>query len=220
MICGIDEAGRGPVLGPLVVAAVAIASDDALKGMGVRDSKRLTHKRRTALAIEIRKVARTEVIFIEAARIDALREEMTMNEIEARAFAALLDKVRPEEAYLDSADVRKEEFGHQVMSLLSCEPRKLISEHGADVRYPVVSAASIIAKTERDAAMERIGREIGENVGSGYPNDPVTRVFIERYLRMHGRLPPHTRRSWETSKVLEERQKVLRLDGFTSTDGD
>ncbi|MEW5937776.1 MAG: ribonuclease HII [Candidatus Thermoplasmatota archaeon] len=219
MICGIDEAGRGPVLGPLVVAAVAVASDDALREIGVRDSKRLSRKRREALSVEIRKMAKIEVISISAARIDALRAEMTMNEIEVRAFASLLDRMQPEEAYLDSADVRAEEFGRQVRSLLSYAPLRLISEHSADVKYPVVSAASIIAKTERDAAMVRIGDEIGEEVGSGYPNDPVTRGFLARYLKQHGRLPPHTRRSWETSKVLEAGQKVLRIDSFPPSDG-
>ncbi|MBI4999936.1 MAG: ribonuclease HII [Euryarchaeota archaeon] len=219
MLCGVDEAGRGPVMGPLVVAAVAVEDDAALVALKVRDSKKLSGKRREELAPQIRKIARVESIAVEASQIDALRGEMTMNDIEARVFASVIDRIKPDIVYLDAADVRAEFYGAEVGRRLSYKPSKIVSEHEADARYPVVSAASIIAKTERDAAMRKIAADIGEKIGSGYPSDPVTRGFLERYMASHGDLPPHTRRSWETAQDIAQGQKVLKLDSFMRRDG-
>jgi len=206
-------------MGPLVVAAVAVEDDSGLVVLKVRDSKKLSGKRREELAPQIRKIAKVESIAVEASQIDALRGEMTMNDIEARVFASVLDRIKPDIIFLDAADVRAEFYGNEVGKRLSYKPSKIVSEHEADVRYPVVSAASIIAKTERDAAMRKIASEIGEKIGSGYPSDPVTRGFLERYTAKHGDLPPHTRRSWETAQGIVEGQKVLKLDSFMRRDG-
>jgi len=214
MICGVDEAGRGPVLGPLVVAAIAVENPMWLSDIGVKDSKKLAPKRREELAGKIRQFCKVEVVQLPAARLDAMMEEMTLNEIEIRAFASAIEKLRPDEAYLDAADTREEFFGAEVGKLLPFK-LKIVSEHKADAKYPVVSGASIIAKTVRDAEVRKIGEQLRENIGSGYPSDPVTMAFMRRYMNRTGQLPPHTRRAWETAANLVEEKKVKNLDIFT-----
>ena len=112
--------------------------------------------------------------------------------------------------YVDAADVNESRFSEEILSHLSYRP-KIISEHKADAKYPEVSAASIIAKVERDRRVEKIAEEIGD-FGSGYPADPRTYEFLRRYYREHGDLPPHVRRSWKSAKkvIREAMQSSLK----------
>jgi len=213
MICGVDEAGRGPVLGPMVICGIAVESDKRLKRLGVRDSKKLTPKKREELAPKILKFARVELVEISADQIDELRKRMTMNEIEAKAFAAIVEKLSPEIAYIDAADVDEENFGKAVRANMKCNA-KIVSEHKADDTYPVVSAASIIAKVNRDRRVREIEREIGRPIGSGYQTDDVTMTFLEEWIRENGSCPPHTRRSWEPAQNIMRLKDVRRLDQF------
>jgi ribonuclease HII len=213
MICGVDEAGRGPVLGPLVICGIAVESDEALKKLGVRDSKKLTPKRREALAAEIVKIAKVELVEISAEEIDSLRKRMTMNEIEAIAFAAIVEKLSPDVAYLDAADVDEDNFGRAVSNRIKCDAQ-IVSQHKADDTFPVVSAASIIAKVNRDRRVREIEREIGRPIGSGYQTDDVTMTFLEDWIKEKGSCPPHTRQSWEPAQSLMRMKDVRRLDQF------
>jgi len=213
MLCGVDEAGRGPVIGPLVVAGILVESDEALIELKVRDSKELSPSARDRLAVGIRKVAQVKTILTSAAEIDQAREAMTMNRLEAKLFASVLDHLRPTVAFVDSVDVVEENFRRGILAELHF-PLELISRHKADSLYPVVSAASIIAKTVRDSEVARIEQELGEPIGSGYPADPVTVAFLKNWIRRKGDVPPHTRRSWDTSKRLLELASLKRLDEF------
>jgi ribonuclease HII len=213
MICGVDEAGRGPVMGPLVVCALAVDSDAPLVKLGVKDSKRLSPKKREELAPKIRKVAKVEIAELQAEEIDAMRTRMTMNELEAHIFAQLIDRFSPEIAYVDAADVNEKEFERMIRSSLRCRPR-ICSEHKADDTYPVVSAASIVAKVTRDARVREIEEEIGQPIGSGYMTDRVTTDFLKRYVEEHKCHPPHTRRSWEPAKNIMMLNSLRRLDSF------
>jgi len=213
MICGIDEAGRGPVLGPLVVCGVMIESDEPLRAIGVRDSKKLTAKKREELAAKIRQVCRVEIVEISAEEIDAMREEITLNELEARVFATIIERLSPKMAYMDAADASEEQFDRMVRSELKCGA-ETCSKHKADEQFPVVSAASIIAKVTRDARMAEIEKEIGEPVGSGYTSDPHTVSFLKSWVARKGSLPPHTRRSWDTAKNIMMLNGLRRLDSF------
>lgn len=213
MICGVDEAGRGPVLGPLIICGIAVNSDKALKKMGVRDSKKLTPKRREQLAPLILKLAKVELVEISADEIDRLRTRMTMNEIEAKAFAAVVERLAPEIAYLDAADANEDNFGKAVMSNLTCSAQ-IVSKHKADDTFPVVSAASIVAKVNRDRRVREIEREIGRPIGSGYQTDEVTMTFLEDWIKENGSCPPHTRRSWEPAQNIMRMKDVRRLDQF------
>ena len=213
MIAGVDEAGRGPVLGPLVVAGVAVESDVPLRQLNVRDSKKLTPDRREALAPEIEKVARFELVVVPAERIDVMRAEMSLNDFEAKIFAQVIEALRPETAYVDAADVDEIEFKRSVVRELSFHV-EIVSKHNADELFPVVSAASILAKVRRDREMRLIEEELGIRVGSGYPADPDTIGFLENWIKVNGTLPPHTRTSWDTARRLLAESRIRKLDEF------
>jgi len=213
MLCGIDEAGRGPVLGPMVVAGVLIESDAPLRQLNVRDSKKLTPERREALAPEIMKLAKYEVVVISADEIDKVRAQMSLNDFEAKVFADIITKMKPETAYVDAADVDEIEFKKMILRDLK-EPVDIISKHMADELFPVVSAASILAKVRRDSEVRKIEVEIGKPIGSGYPSDPDTMTFLEGWLKEKGGFPPHTRTTWDTCKKLLSAAKTHKLEEF------
>ncbi len=213
MICGIDEAGRGPVIGPMVVAAVC-ADDEKLKDLNVRDSKKLSPKRREYLAERIKEMAEQIVVrVVDPEEIDTMREKMTMNELEVEIFAEIISELKGDIVYVDAADVDEERFAQEIRKRIGREIR-IISKHKADSIYPIVSAASIIAKVERDRIIEEIAKEIGD-FGSGYPADERTKKFLEEYYREHGELPPHTRRSWKSSKRLIKKSEQRHLGDFS-----
>ncbi len=213
MVCGVDEAGRGPVIGPLVVAGVC-GDEDKISSLGVRDSKKLSPRRREYLAERIREVAEKVVIVVlEPEEIDRMREEMTLNEIEVELFARVISQLNGDVVYVDAADVDEERFAREISSRVGREV-KIVSKHKADSLYPIVSAASIVAKVERDRRVEEISREIGD-FGSGYPADERTREFLERYYREHGEMPPHTRHSWKSVKRIKRRKEQSTLGDFS-----
>jgi ribonuclease HII len=209
----VDEAGRGPVIGPLVVAGVAVESDVPLRQMNCRDSKKLSAERREALAPEIEKVSKFEVVVIPAEQIDVMRAEMSLNDFEAKLFAGVIDKLRPETAYVDAADVDEIEFKRSVRRELAFEV-EIVSQHNADELFPVVSAASILAKVCRDREMRMIEEAIGVPIGSGYPSDADTIAFLEKWIREKGSLPPHTRASWDTARRLLAGSRNRKLEDF------
>lgn len=209
MIAGIDEAGKGPVLGPMCVAGVLLDEGklDALIRLGVKDSKQLTPRRRETLSVGIKKLAdRYYILEVSPLQIDELRKIMTMNEIMVACYVRVLEELKPERAFVDAADVIAERFGENIKKKYSGRI-DIISEHNADEKYPIVSAASILAKVRRDALIKEIEREAGVEIGSGYPSDPKTIRFLERWIREHGSLPDFARSSWETSRGLLEKVK-------------
>jgi ribonuclease HII len=218
MICGADEAGRGPCFGPLVVAGILVKNDAELVRIGVCDSKQLSPKKREQLAPQIKRLStKFELIILPAADIDDLRKTMTLNELEVFLFSKIIEKLKPEVCYVDAADVNQERFGRDIASHLSYKP-KMISKHKADERYPIVGAASILAKVTRDEYVRRIAKEIEPKLniplGSGYPADQVTKKFLETWVSQFGSLPPHVRKSWETCQRLMKNNKTKRLDNF------
>ncbi len=208
-LAGIDEAGRGPVIGPMVIAAVVVDEDNVpkLEELGVRDSKKLTPKRREGLFDEIIKLLDDYVILeLWPEEIDS--REGTLNELEVESFVKALNslKVKPGLVYIDAADVKEERFGEEIRKGLDFEA-EIIAEHKADDKFVPVSAASIIAKVTRDRAIEGLKEEYGE-IGSGYPSDPRTRAFLEEYYRQYGEFPSIVRRSWKTLKKIEEKLRA------------
>ena len=156
MICGADEAGRGPCFGPLVVSGILVETDTELVKIGVADSKQLTPRKREQLAPMIQKIAsKYEIIVMPAADIDDLRKTMTLNELEVFVYSKIIEKLRPDVCYVDAVDVKEERFGRDILSHLSYKP-EMISEHKADEKYPIVGAASILAKVTRDEHVRRI----------------------------------------------------------------
>ena len=218
MICGIDEAGRGPVLGPLVIAGATFQDDTKLIEYKVRDSKKCTPERRESLAKLIKETAiNYEIIVIPASDIDDMRKVMTLNEIEVNAFIKVIKKLKPDICYVDSADVNEERFATDILSGLTFKPT-IISKHKADDIYPVVSAASILAKTRRDEEIQKIAQELEKKLdlpmGSGYPADTITKKFFRTWFEKYGKLPPHTRHSWNTSKKILMDKNTKKLNEF------
>jgi ribonuclease HII len=207
MISGIDEAGKGPVLGPMCVAGVLLNEKklDALSQLGVKDSKQLTAKRREILAVEIKKlVDKYFILEVSPYQIDELRKIMTMNEIMVVSYAKVLEELKPDHAFVDAADVIANRFGENIRKKYTRD-LEITSEHNADVKYPIVSAASILAKVKRDALVKELEKKAGVEIGSGYPADPKTITFLENWIQEYGSLPDFARNSWETSKNLVEK---------------
>ncbi|MFX0168098.1 MAG: ribonuclease HII [Candidatus Hodarchaeota archaeon] len=212
-IAGIDEAGRGPVIGPLVIAGVVIdaSQEDALIEWGVRDSKDLTPHRRNSLERQIRKLAeQVEVLEISAKEIDAQRKLMrSLNVLEAEWMAQVLNRLNWQTAYVDASDVNAERYGRLITTQLKT-PKKIISEHKADSAYPVVAAASIIAKVRRDQRIQELHKAFGD-FGSGYPNDPKTRKFLIDWIKSHDKFPDIVRQTWETARGILTSTRQRRL---------
>ncbi|MFO1532225.1 MAG: ribonuclease HII, partial [Thermoplasmatota archaeon] len=210
---GIDEAGRGPVIGPLVVAGVAHAELALFKEMGCKDSKLLTPARRKALDREIRRTpgVHVEVRVIEATVLDHERRQgRSLNRIEALRFRDIARKLGTEFVIVDAADVDAKRFGRVVRAGLA-RGVTVTSEHKADVNHPVVGAASIVAKVARDAAVAQLGRRLERRLkmplGSGYSHDPDTRAFLAAWFGQFGDLPEGTRHTWATARDLVERAR-------------
>lgn len=224
-VIGIDEAGRGPVMGPLVVAAVRVEDKDLLKGLGLKDSKMLTRDRRDDIYDNLRSVVTVAVNMIEAESLDEMRKVSTLNEIEMMAFGGVLRKLyqKGDRVIVDAADVREEFFGKFIVDLLG-GGIDMTSKHKADEKYPIVSGASIVAKVTRDRAMDRIEEELrktlDEPLGSGYPADVRTTEFIEKWIKQEGDLPPYTRRSWKTARRMLIESMTATLDDFEDEDSE
>jgi len=222
LIAGVDDAGRGPIIGPLVIAGVLVdeRGTEKLRELGVKDSKLLSPSRREQLADEIRKlVVKCQVVSLSPSEIDRVvqtgRRLRRLNRLEAQAMAKVIEVLRPDVAYVDASDILTDRFKDHILENLSFKV-KVISEHKADAKYPVVSAASIIAKVERDHAIENLRekfRDIGD-LGSGYASDSRTTKFLENWLARFGSYPEFVRKSWKPAKKLKRNAKAeqTRLD--------
>lgn len=205
---GIDEAGRGSVIGPLVVAGVC-ASAEALKEfeeLGVKDSKLLSAKKRVSLYGEIVRLSRAVAFaFIEPREIDYFvwfgSRRRKLNFLEAVHMARLIPRLEAEEVFIDAPDTSPAKFAKELTGMLdSCPP--IVARHRADRDYVVVSAASVVAKVERDRAVERLREDHGD-FGSGYPSDPQTISYLREWVVREGERPGFSRKSWKTwDKVL------------------
>jgi len=212
VICGIDEAGKGSVIGPMVIGGVSGESHDVFEKRGFADSKTLTPGRRERFYEEIVSEFKTTTVVLSAAMIDELRNSMTMNEIVARSHARAISDLMPDCAYVDACDVNEARYAATLSGYLKGDQIEIVSRHRADDLYAVVSAASIVAKVTRDRMIEDLKSEWG-NIGSGYPSDPVTISFLKDYISERHEPPPIARRSWKTiSNMLGGRDQKKLFD--------
>ena len=205
LVAGVDDAGRGSVIGPLVIAGVLMKEEDLPKlvELRVKDSKLLSPHRREILAIEIKKIAQKySVVKLSPGEIDKVvetgRKLHRLNRLEAQTMAKVIETLKPDKAYVDASDVLEERFKEHI---LECLPFKveIVSEHKADRKYPIVSAASIIAKVERDKEIAELTNKFGD-FGCGYPTDPKTISFLQQCLEKLGEYPDFVRKSWKPAK--------------------
>ena len=214
-ILGIDEAGRGPMIGPLVLAATVIDAKDEKKliEMRVKDSKLLLPRQREELFDQIKEaVAAYRIIEVSPQEIDAAveSEETNLNWLEADHSAALINELKPDKAILDCPSPNIKAYTAYVKKRLTvkCE---IVAEHKADEKYPIVSAASILAKVTRDREIVAIKKRIGQEIGSGYPADPITKAFVEKHYQEY---PDIFRKSWASYKALLRKKGQKRLGEF------
>ncbi|MEX2682632.1 MAG: ribonuclease HII [Candidatus Sigynarchaeota archaeon] len=216
IVGGADEAGRGPVLGPMVVCAACFREADIpnLHDQGVTDSKQLSPKRREELYEIITRAALCyELVVLSPVEInEGMASGENLNDIEVAAFARAINAVIrrgpiPGKMWIDAADVKPERFGERVQGLLST--RVVVNaSHKADATVTAVGAASILAKVTRDRLIHELSKQYGD-IGSGYPSDPKTRAFLKSYYQDHGKFPPIVRTEWETLKQLEKEMGIL-----------
>jgi len=178
-----------------------------LRDIGVRDSKTLSPSRREKLYPEILKVAqKVHWAGISPLEIDHVvlrgKRLRKLNYLEAVYFAKVIDALGAQSVTVDASDVIPQRFRDDILAHLgtSCEVR---ARHKADRDFPVVSAASIVAKVERDRAVAKLRGEHGD-FGSGYPSDPVTREFFMERMRRGEPLPSYVRKSWRTWLNLQQ----------------
>jgi len=220
-VAGVDEAGRGPVIGPMVLCAYAIEEErqQELYNLGARDSKVLSPSQREKLAEKFSKTGEFVLKVLSAAEITGLmRKKVSLNDIEARfiseALKELSKKARISKVFVDSPDPVASKFEKRIRRYFD-HAFEIICEHKADARYPAVSAASILAKVRRDEEIEKIKLRLKKegfedwDIGSGYPHDEKTVSFLKRH-HSDARAQEFIRHEWETAKRLKVAQLDLR----------
>ncbi|MGA1865889.1 MAG: ribonuclease HII [Thermoplasmatota archaeon] len=230
MFLGVDEAGRGPVLGPLVIGGLVCNDQEVLRELGVRDSKELSPDRREALYSKLETAYYHCIMSVPASTIDISRSEMNLNDLEVLCFSSVIISILTGRSFrhpsipgdvemslkgdgsgvdriiLDAADVNEERFGSRVSAeirrFIGAEGAAIIARHKADREHPVVGAASILAKVVRDRTIRKISQEAGVDIGSGYPSDDTTREFLIEHCRKNACFPPFARASWDTCRKI------------------
>ncbi len=203
-LVGIDEAGRGCIIGPLVICGAMIEEDqqDSLKKLGVKDSKLLTPKVREKLEQILPQHVQFHIIEVSPQDVDAavLSETTNLNWLEADKTIEILKVLNPDRAIVDCPSPNLVAY-HQYLT--SDLPDSIIvqPEHKADLNHPIVAAASILAKVRRDTRIAEIRERVGEDFGSGYISDPKTKGFLQEYWATY---PSIFRKSWAPYRKVVE----------------
>ena len=217
-VLGIDEAGRGPVIGSMFIGGFVTDEKDLdrLEDLGVKDSKKLSDSRREGIRKDLGEIGDSIVEEFTASSIDSMMEGMTINRIEIKGFARVIDQADPDKVVMDLPEPDAEEFIEKIKKSMNSDSQDIefTAEHGADDSFPVVSAASIVAKSARESHVEELHSKYGYDFASGYPHDKPTINFLERYLDQEGELPPETRRSWSTAERLLDQHQQNSISDF------
>jgi ribonuclease HII len=216
-ILGIDEAGRGCVIGPMVIAGVLISEEKlgALVELGAQDSKALERSQRERIAPRIESLAdATQTIILTPQEID----RTNVNQLELHGMAALINALNPDVVYID-IPVSPPGICNYLKILrhwLQDERVQLIGENKADHTYTIVGAASIVAKVARDRFVTEL-KEMHGDFGWGYPSEPKTRAFLQHWFEAHGSFPDFVRTKWQTIKRIsaQEPEALLNWTGMS-----
>jgi ribonuclease HII len=216
---GIDEAGRGPVLGPMVLCGLVVdeQQEKKLKTLGVKDSKVLSSERRKELSEKIEETSTHVIILrVPAHKIDANRKRgINLNQIEAIKMAEIINMIKPDKVYIDAPSYNSHKFTDYLFSKLENKNVEIIAENYADKKYPVVSGASIMAKVDRDEQIRKLEEEVGESLGVGYPHDELTIKHVEKLARKNGnKMPRYVRTTWDTTRQIIKKHEQKGLVGF------
>ena len=209
---GVDEAGKGPVLGPMVAAAVRADPDDL--PADVADSKELGESTRESIASELHE-SRAVAVGVGVISTDEIDDpETDMNGLTVTAQVRALTEVASDgdRALVDAGDVSESRFARRVADGVADGGTEtdgdsesgvaidVTAEHGADESNRLVGAASVVAKVERDNRVAAIAETYDGDIGSGYPSDQTTRSFLAAHVEQHGDLPECARQSWATAE--------------------
>ena len=201
----------------MVIAGVVLEKKDEkkLKLLGVKDSKKLSPKRREELAKKIEEIAKDIIVMrVQPCKIDRYREEgMNLDKIEAMKMAQIIDMTEGK-VYVDSLEQNTKRFKELIVSFLRNKNRDLVVENYLDESIPVVSAASIIAKVERDKTIEDIKRQVSFDFGVGYSHDKRTIEFVKKLINEKKSLEPYVRKTWITTKLLQEAMAQKKVKDF------
>lgn len=215
-IGGIDEAGRGAVIGPMVIAGVCIreCDEEYLREIGVKDSKMLSRRKREELASQIEKIAKDIIVIkVRPWKIDYYRKNgISLDKIEAMKIAQIVDMLSANKIYIDSLTSNPRKF-EKVIREFTNSQKKLIVRNYLDESKPVVSAASIIAKVERDREIDKIKKKVGVDFGVGYSHDKNTISFLKSLLK-EKKLPSFIRKTWITVENLKEEISQRKIRDF------
>ncbi len=193
LLCGIDEAGRGPLIGPMVICGVALDSNKLsyLRDLHVKDSKQLTPAARERIFRELTTIGVHHIMIVPPDEIDAaVLGTENLNWLEARKAVEILEKLQPQTAIIDCPSTNLQAFAGFMLRLLSY-PLDLRCEHKADANHEIVAAASILAKVTRDRLIEEMKKRDNVDFGSGYMSDEKTARFLKEHPDYHG-----IRKSW------------------------
>jgi ribonuclease HII len=214
LIAGVDEAGRGCVIGPLVIAGCAIKEEKIpqLIRSGVKDSKKLSTKKRESIFLLIEKIVdKYEIIKLLPNQIDKVVnsniKHHKLNRLEANTMASVIEKLKPNIAYIDAVDVLEKRFKQQIIDCLSIQV-EIIAKHKADKLFPVVSAASIMAKVKRDEEISKLKKKYGD-FGSGYLSDKKTIIFLKNWINQNNDYPSCVRKSWKPAKKIKSEKGTI-----------
>lgn len=215
-ILGIDEAGRGAVVGPLVIGGVLISAEneEKLKKLGVKDSKELSPEKREKLFGKIKELSEDFIILKTSAKqLDNEMERKNLNEIEIERMAQIIDSfwLKKPKVFIDAVEANTLKFKGKILSKLKNKNPEIVSENYADKTYPIVSAASILAKVTRDSEIKKLHGKYGF-FGSGYPSDERTINFLENLDRK--KYDEIVRLKWATSRNILENKKQKKLGEF------
>ncbi len=214
-ICGIDEAGRGPLIGPLVLCGVVIheGEEQTLLDWGVKDSKLLTPKQREKLADILKQKYSYHLVEVPSTEIDAAVQGTTtnLNWLEADKAAEIINTLNPDHVILDCPSPNIKAYTNYILDKLTNKKTVLHCAHHADRDFPVVGAASILAKVTRDARIAELKKKIGIDFGSGYTADPTTAAFLQKYWNKY---PELFRHSWAPYQKLVQQKKQTALGRY------
>jgi ribonuclease HII len=210
---------QGALIGPMVIAGVVIDKKDEkkLKRIGVKDSKILPPKKREELARKIEEIARNIVVLrVQPCKIDSYRAKgINLDKIEAMKMAEIIEICGAKKVFVDSLEQNSKKFKELILSFLKRKDVELVVENYLDESVPVVSAASIVAKVNRDEAIEEIKKREGFDFGVGYSHDIRTIQFIQKLIKERkGELPSYVRQSWITTQELKKKSLQQKLKDF------
>jgi ribonuclease HII len=215
-VIGIDEAGKGCVIGPLIIAGFMIDQEheNELIKIGVKDSKELAPKKREVIAKKLEKLGDVFVLNIGPCKIDNYKKEgINLNQLEAMKFCEIINMASPQKVYIDCPTKNIKKFEKFLKKMIKNET-ELVVENFADKKYPVVSAASIIAKNVREKEVEKLRKKYGFE-GSGYTSDEKTIEWMKNWLKNHKDFPEGlVRKSWITTEFIFRDKKQSRISSF------